>query len=107
MVYIPLVKAIEILQQKMVLKHEDGIRLAIFEIVIWQVPVSSEYPHGVKYRAWLSESGETHFGFDSHKPKGPHLHIGEVEIGYVYRGIKALREDIGAMIRKEGFIYED
>ena len=100
-------KATEILQQKMVLKHEDGIRLAIFEIVIWKMPISHDYPHGVRYRAWLSEGGKTHFGFDNHSPKGPHLHIGETEVGYVYRGIRALREDIGAMIRKEGFIYED
>ncbi len=100
-------KATEILQQKIVLKHENGVRLATFEIVIWQVPVSRDYPEGVKYRAWLSENGETHFGFDNHKPKGPHLHIGEIEIGYVYRGIRALRADIEAMIRKEGFIYEN
>ena len=100
-------KATEILQQKMVLKHEDGSRLAIFEIVIWGIPTSRDYPEGVKYRAWLSENGKTHFGFDNHSPKGPHLHIRETEVGYVFRGLRALREDIGAMIRKEGFIYED
>jgi hypothetical protein len=101
------VKAAEIFRQKIVLKHKDGVRLAIYEIVIWKVPVTKDYPTGAKYRAWVSEDGKTLFGFDNHKPKGPHLHIGETEVGYVYRGTDALREDIVAMIRQEGFIYED
>jgi hypothetical protein len=101
------VKAVEILRQKVVLNHKDGVRLAIYEIVIWKIPITKEYSAGVKYRAWVSENGKTLFGFDNHKPKGPHLHVGETEIGYVYRGLDALREDIAAMIRQEGFIYED
>jgi hypothetical protein len=40
-------------------------------------------------------------------PKGPHLHVGDAEVGYVFRGLDALRKDIAAMIRKEGFVYED
>ncbi|MGK5085833.1 DUF6516 family protein [Bdellovibrionota bacterium FG-1] len=88
------------------MNHKDGIRQAIFEIVIWEVPSSTHYPTGVKYRAWLSEGGVTLFGFDNHKPKGPHLHIQGREVGYVYRGLSPLREDIEAIIRQEGFIYE-
>ena len=100
-------KAIEFFRQKIVLNHDDKKRFAIFEIVIWKIPVNKDYPEGIKYRAWVSENGETLFGFDNHKPKGPHLHIGETEVGYVFRGMDALRADIGAMIKKEGFIYED
>jgi hypothetical protein len=55
----------------------------------------------------LSENGETLWGFDNHKPKGPHLHVREQEVGYVFRGIEELKEDIIAMIQKEGFIYEE
>ncbi len=95
-------KAPEIFRQKIVLKHEAGPRLAIFK-----VPVSDHYPAGVKYRAWLSEAGNTVFGFDNHKPKGPHLHVGDQEIGYVFRGIEALKADVIAMIRKAGFVYEE
>jgi hypothetical protein len=75
--------------------------------VVWKVPATKDYPNGVKYRAWFSEGGKTVFGFDNHKPKGPHLHVGEVELGYVFRGFDALRDDIVAMIRREGFVYED
>jgi hypothetical protein len=101
------VKATEIFRQKIALNHHNGKRIAIYEIVIWRVPVTDDYPVGVKYRAWVSEGGKTLFGFDNHKPKGPHLHVGETQIGYVFRGLEALREDIAAMIRQEGFIYED
>ena len=96
-------RATELLHQKMTLNHSDGTRSAILEIVVWQVPKSGDYPEGIKFRAWFSESGETIFGLDNHKPKGAHLHIRDLEIGYVFRGIDALIEDIVAMIRKEGF----
>ena len=81
--------------------------MATFEMVAWRIPKSKDYPEGLKYRAWLSEDGETIFGFDNHKPKGPHLHIGDTEIGYLFRGYNELIKDIRVMIKKEGFIYED
>lgn len=93
--------------QKIILRHQDPERQGIFEFVVWKIEKSKDYPLGLKYRAWLSEGGKTIFGFDNHKPKGHHLHVGEQEVGYVFRGLKALREDMMAMIRKEGFIYED
>ncbi len=96
-----------VFHEKIILKHRDPERQGIFEFVVWEVEKSKGYPEGLKYRAWLSERDETIFGFDNHKPKGPHLHIGEQEVGYVFRGLKALKEDIIAMIKKEGFIYED
>jgi hypothetical protein len=99
-------KATEVFRQKLVLKHRDDTRLAIFEVAIWRVPTTTAYPEGIKYRAWLSEGGRTVFGFDNHKPKAPHLHIGDQEIGYVFRGIAALKQDVIAMILQEGFIYE-
>ncbi len=71
-----------------------------------KIPISAHYPEGIKYSTWFSESGKTIFGFDNHKPKGPHLHIGELEVGYVFRGIEELRNDAEAMIRKAGFLYE-
>lgn len=97
-------KAAQVFRQKQVLNHEDGDRIAILEIVVWKIPVTKDYPSGIKYRAWVSEAGRTLFGFDNHKPKGPHLHIGDAEVGYVFRGLDELREDITAMIQKEGFL---
>ena len=89
------------------MNHKDGRRLAIFEIIVWKFPVSRDYPDGIKYRAWLSEAGISLFGFDNHKPKGPHLHIREVEVGYIFRSLDSLHPDVVAMIEKERFIYEE
>jgi hypothetical protein len=96
-----------IFHQKVTLTDSSGKRNAIFEMIIWKVPKSKEYHEGVKYRAWLSEDGKTVFGFDNHKPKGPHLHVGEKEFGYLFRGINELMKDIRKMIEQEGLIYED
>ncbi len=97
----------KIFHQKVTLEHRSSRRIALFEMVVWQIPRSKEYPEGLKYRAWLSEIGETVFGFDNHKPKGHHLHIGTKEVGYLFRGFNELMKDIKVMIEKEGFIYED
>ena len=91
----------------MTLEHGNGDRQAIFEMVVWRIPRSRDYPEGMKYRAWLSEAGVTIFGFDNHKPKGPHLHIRDMEVGYLFRGFDELMADIRVMIEKEGFIYEE
>ena len=96
-----------IFHQKVTLAHNDGKRRAIFEMIVYRIARSKDYPQGIKYRAWLSENGETVFGFDNHKPKGPHLHIRKTEIGYHYRGVDELMVDIKALIEKEGFVYEN
>lgn len=49
----------------------------------------------------------TLFGFDNHKPKGPHLHVGDKELGYLFRGYDELVKDIRKMIEQEGFVYEN
>jgi hypothetical protein len=59
-----------IFRQKITLNHKDGKRRAIFEMVVYSIPKSKDYP------------------------KGPHLHIKDTEIGYNYRGIDELMKDI-------------
>jgi hypothetical protein len=76
-------------------------------MIVWDVPRSMAYPDGVRYRAWLSEAGVTLFGFDNHAPKGPHLHVRGTEVLYYFLGFDALWDDIRAMIREEGFVYEE
>ena len=100
-------RATQIFHQKLTLKHVNLAKLAILEVVIWQVPKSKDFPEGLKYRAWFSESGKTLFGFDNHKPKGHHLHIRDIEVGYVFRGYDELLKDIRSMIEKEGYLYEE
>ena len=97
-------KATDILHQKQVLKHRHESRLAIFEIVVWRVPVSRDFPDGIKYRVWLSENGVTLFGFDNHKPKGPHLHKRNREESYEFKDVDQLIEDFWILVRMEGFL---
>jgi hypothetical protein len=101
------VRALEIFRQKLFLEHTGNLRIAIYEIVIWRVPESKEFPEGIKYRVWLSEGGRTIFGIDNHRPKGHHIHLNSVEIPYLYRGIDELKHDAAKLIKQEGFIYED
>ena len=100
-------KAVKILHEKLLLHHKDKRRLAVLEFVIWDVGMSTDYSDGIKFRAWLSENGVTLFGLDNHKPKGPHLHWGDRELTYEYKGIEQLRSDILRFIELENFIYED
>jgi hypothetical protein len=62
-------KATMLLHQKVVLNHRSGDRQTKFEFVVWEIPRSEHYPEGTKYRAWLSENGNTVFGFDYPNPK--------------------------------------
>jgi hypothetical protein len=96
-----------VFHQKLTLRNESGTREAIFEMIVWKVPKDKDFPEGIRYRAWMSEEGVTLFGFDNHKPKGPHLHVGEKELGYLFRGYDELVKDIRKMIEQEGYVYED
>lgn len=53
---------------------------AVVEIKIWDVPKSKDYPSGRKFSLFLVAEGEVVVGFDNHKPKGPHLHLGNREL---------------------------
>ncbi len=99
-------KATQILRYKLELEHRDSKRVGIFEIVVWDVGKSFSYPDGIKYRAWLTENGETVLGFDNHKPKGPHIHFGQREVSYEYKGLEQLQADMKKLIELEGYVYE-
>ena len=94
--------------QKVVLFTPGGRRSAVAELKVWDVPVSEHYPEGMKYSLFLVEqqTGEVLVGFDNHKPKGPHVHIGGEEIDYEFQGTDQLIEDFWELARKEGFTDE-
>ena len=100
-------KASLVFHQKLTLRNATGTRQTIFEMTVWKIPKDKNFPEGIRYRAWLSEDGVTLFGFDNHKPKGPHLHVGDKELGYIFRGYDELIRDIRKMIEQEGFVYEN
>jgi hypothetical protein len=47
--------------------------------------------------------GEVVIGIDNHKPKGPHLHLGNKELPYTYQDEEILLIDFWDLVRKAGF----
>ena len=64
---------------------------------------SKDYPYARKYSLFLVVAGNVVVGFDNHKPKAPHLHLGDQELPYEYIDDKKLLSDFWELARKAGF----
>jgi hypothetical protein len=97
------VKAEPVFKEKRMLSNQITGAAAVAELKIWNVPKSKDYPEGRKFSLFLVSGGEVVVGIDNHKPKGPHLHLGNRELAYLYRDEKSLLEDFWDFARKAGF----
>jgi hypothetical protein len=95
------VKAKPILREKRLVA--GGGRMGVAELAVWEVPRSSDYPTGRKFRLFFVVSGHVVVGFDNHKPKGPHLHLEGQEVPYAFTTLEQLIEDFWELVRKAGF----
>ena len=59
------------------------------------------YP--IKYSLFLIESGTVLLGFDNHKPKKHHLHIGNTEIEYNFTSMGKLLKDFWKLTSEKGY----
>lgn len=86
--------------------HRANEEVAIAELKVWEVQVTSHFPEGRKFSVFLvwKESGEVIIGFDNHKPKGPHLHRRDREEPYEFKDVAQLIEDFWSLVRMEGFL---
>ena len=96
-------KAEPILREKRILTNKRTGDLTIAELKVWRVPRSAAYPAGVKFSLFLVSDGQIMVGMDNHKPKGPHLHLGEQEVPYDFRDATSLVADFWDLARKAGF----
>ncbi|MBN1115022.1 MAG: hypothetical protein JXA66_06745 [Oligoflexia bacterium] len=96
-------KAGLIFREKKLLHNLVDDQLAIAEIRIWRVPKGRHYPDGIKYSLYLVQSGKILVGFDNHFPKGHHLHIGDVQVDYVFISYKKLLDDFWKLVKERGF----
>ena len=96
-------KAEILLREKRLLENRTTGDVAIAELKVWSVPRSKDYPQGRKFSLFLVVNGEVIVGMDNHKPKGPHLHLGDRELPYLYRDERSLLEDFWDLSRKAGF----
>jgi hypothetical protein len=92
--------------QKITLIHKSSADIAVAELKVFSVPVSSHYSDGIKYSLFLASqaTGEVIVGFDNHKPKEPHLHSNGKEMPYRYQGVDRLVEDFWEWVEREGYL---
>lgn len=63
---------------------EDG---SLQEIKIWQVPISGDKPHGLKYSFAYIVNNKRIVGYDNHEQKGDHRHYKGREFPYKFEGL--------------------
>ncbi len=97
-------KASEIFREKRILENlNQRDEFGIAEIKIWEVPASRFYPDGKKFSLFCVFNGKVILGIDNHKPKGPRLHLGDVEVIYNFVSVDSLLLDFWELVRKAGF----
>jgi Family of unknown function (DUF6516) len=67
---------------------------AFAELVLWRLPeVTDERRHGYKYRLALVARGVCVLRYDNEAGKGDHVHFGNAERAYEFRGVDQLIAD--------------
>jgi len=71
----------------------------VLELEIFQVGDPVRYPDGVKYSMVCVNSitGQKVL-LDNHHPKGPHLHLDNLEISYAFTGVPSLMADFKRLV---------
>lgn len=73
----------------------------IIQLVIWKVPRPvPPTTHGFKYRLVYARHGRRIVGFDNERGKGDHMHLGEVQLPYQFRGVAQLLEDFATAVQR-------
>jgi len=74
----------------------------ITEAIIWEVPRSTAYPEGLKYRLAYIPPGrnEPAVLYDVHPGKGHHRHIKGIEFPYEFLDVRQLRVDFEADVER-------
>lgn len=74
----------------------------ILELSIHEVGKSKSYPDGIKYGLICVDlKSKRKVLMDNHHPKGPHIHINELELDYEYVNDETLIEDFKKIVLKE------
>ncbi len=96
-------KADSIHSEKRLVENPHTGEIGIAEMKVWSIPRSVDYPKGRKFSLFLVVDGKVVIGIDNHRPKGPHLHLGERQSSYEYASDDKLLEDFWELVRKAGF----
>jgi hypothetical protein len=95
-----------LLYRKLTVFHPEFNIEAVCEVKIWQLAESQKYPFGFKYSLFCVNkiTKKIVVGFDNHFPKGPHIHIGNNEVPYIFMGHEKLIDDFWDAVIARGFI---
>jgi hypothetical protein len=67
--------------------------------MIHEVNDKKNYPHGIKYGLiCIDTKTNKKVLLDNHHPKGPHVHIDEIELPYAFIDEETLIEDFKRMV---------
>lgn len=72
----------------------------IIEMKVWEVPRSKHYPDGFRYSLFAVKARKVLIGYDNHRPKGHHKHVGTEGRIYIFRGIDTLISDFTRDVEK-------
>ncbi len=71
----------------------------VVEMVVWKVPEPvPPSEHRFKYRLVYVRGGKRLIGFDNERGKGDHMHLGTLELPYVFTDIQTLLQDFLAQV---------
>ncbi|MNK01259.1 hypothetical protein D3C87_190550 [compost metagenome] len=74
----------------------------VVELTIHELSQNVKYPEGIKYGLICKDLKTGHYVLlDNHHPKGPHLHIGSVELPYEFLDEDKLIEDFKKIVFEE------
>jgi hypothetical protein len=96
-------KARLVFHEKRLLWAPATAMAGLAELRVWEVPKSSDYPSGRKFSLFLITEGTVLLGIDNHRPKGPHLHLGDRQVPFRYESDDQLLRDFWELVRKAGF----
>jgi hypothetical protein len=74
----------------------------VVELSIHELTKSSKYPDGIKYGLICKDlHTNAYVLMDNHHPKGPHVHVNDLEFSYKFISDEQLIEDFKRLVLKE------
>ncbi len=98
--------ALLLYHSKITMVHKRTEAVAIAELKVWQVPKTTHFPEGIKYSLFLvnKATGAVLIGYDNHKPKGHHMHVGDMERAFAFQDVDTLIDDFWSNVEERGYL---
>jgi len=90
------------MKAEQIIRDKRVTETLIIERVVWRLPeISTERPHGLKYRLYCGTlDGKCLVRYDNEAGKGDHRHYGSLEVDYQFSSLSALLTSFHADIER-------